>query len=226
MPRWSSSGTLLSNVQPADTSPPSAVVPPCTGMVSFSALRVFDQMLSSSIADVISWNSIIASYMHSGDSKKAVQMFYRMNSLDENLNIWPDAVSLCNILPAFVALRASMQGKEVHGYAVRTNLVKDLFVGFKRMEVKDVVSWNAMVTGLSQIGRFEDALALFEKMREENIELDVVTWSAVIAGYAQRGYGYEALDVFGQMVVFGSSEEVKRIRFAWIFVLFTKKKGE
>ncbi|KAJ0887523.1 putative tetratricopeptide-like helical domain superfamily [Helianthus annuus] len=156
--------------------------------------------------------------MQSGDSKKVVRMFYRMNSLDENLNIWPDAVSLCNRLPAFVALRASMQGKEVHGYAVRTNLVKDLFVGnaivdmyakcgliddahkvFRRMEVKDVVSWNAMVTGLSQIGRFEDPLALFEKMRGENI-----TWSAVIAGYTQRGYGYEALDVFGQMVVFGS----------------------
>ncbi|KAF5782330.1 putative tetratricopeptide-like helical domain superfamily [Helianthus annuus] len=220
MPQWSSTGTLLSNVQPADTSPPSAVVPPCTGMFSFTAFR-------------------------SGDSKKAVRMFYRMNSLDENLNIWPDAVSLCNILPAFAALRVSMQGKEVHGYAVRTNLVKDLFVGnaivdmyakcgliddahkvFKRMEVKDVVSWNAMVTRLSQIGRFEDALALFEKMRGENIELDVVTWSAVIAGYAQRGYGYEALDVFGQMVVFGSSEKVKRIRLAWIFVLFTKKKGE
>ncbi|MFS8019272.1 putative tetratricopeptide-like helical domain superfamily, DYW domain-containing protein [Helianthus anomalus] len=191
------------------------------------ARQVFDQMLSSSIADVISWNSIIASYMQSGDSKKAVRMFYRMNSLDENLNIWPDAVSLCNILPAFAALRASMQGKEVHGYAVRTNLVKDLFVGnaivdmyakcgliddahkvFKRMEVKDVVSWNAMVTGLSQIGRFEDAFALFEKMRGENIELDVVTWSAVIAGYAQRGYGYEALDVFRQMVVSGSEPNV------------------
>ncbi|KAJ0525429.1 putative tetratricopeptide-like helical domain superfamily [Helianthus annuus] len=177
--------------------------------------------------------------MQSGDSKKVVRMFYRMNSLDENLNIWPDAVSLCNRLPAFVALRASMQGKEVHGYAVRTNLVKDLFVGnaivdmyakcgliddahkvFRRMEVKDVVSWNAMVTGLSQIGRFEDPLALFEKMRGENI-----TWSAVIAGYTQRGYGYEALDVFGQMVVFGSSEEVKRKTFLDFCIVYKEKGG-
>ncbi|KAG2390943.1 Pentatricopeptide repeat-containing protein [Vigna angularis] len=43
------------------------------------------------------------------------------------------------------------------------------------------------------------ALSLFERMREEDIELDVVTWTAVITGYAQRGQGCEALDVFRQM---------------------------
>ncbi|KAI7725837.1 hypothetical protein M8C21_005392 [Ambrosia artemisiifolia] len=164
--------------------------------------------------------------MQSGELEQAVRMFYRMNAVEES-RIRPDAVSLCNILPAFAAGRASKQGKEVHGYAVRTGLVDDLFVGnavvdmyakcgliddarkvFERMEVKDVVSWNVMVTGLSQMGRFEDALGFFEKMRREDIELDVVTWSAVIAGYAQRGYGYEALDVFRQMVVSGCEPNV------------------
>ncbi|KAE8662925.1 Detected protein of confused Function [Hibiscus syriacus] len=66
------------------------------------------------------------------------------------------------------------------------------------MKVKDVFSWNAMVTGYSQVGRFEKALGLFEKMKE-NIELGVVTWSSVIASYAQQDRGYEALSVFRQM---------------------------
>lgn len=70
---------------------------------------------------------------------------------------------------------------------------------FERMRFKDVVTWNAMVTGYSQNGRFEDALSLFGKMREEKIELDVVTWSSVISGYAQRGFGCEAMDVFRKM---------------------------
>lgn len=70
---------------------------------------------------------------------------------------------------------------------------------YERMRFKDVVTWNAMVTGYSQNGRFEDALSLFGKMREEKIELDVVTWSSVISGYAQRGFGCEAMDVFRQM---------------------------
>lgn len=132
--------------------------------------------------------------------------------------ISPDAVSLVNILPACGSLGAWLHGKQVHGFAIRSGFVGDVFVGnavvdmyakcgkmeevdkvFEGMEFKDVVSWNAMVTGYSQIGRFERALSLFEKMREGNIELDVVTWSAVIAGYAQRGHGCEAMDVFRQM---------------------------
>ncbi|MED6167215.1 Pentatricopeptide repeat-containing protein [Stylosanthes scabra] len=109
-------------------------------------------------------------------------------------------------------------GKQVHGFAVRSGLADDVFVGnaivdmhcrcgkmdqanrvFERMKLKDVVSWNAMVTGYSHTGRFGDVLSLFEQMQQENIKLDVVTWTAVISGYAQRGLGPEALDVFRQM---------------------------
>ncbi|PHU29837.1 hypothetical protein BC332_01930 [Capsicum chinense] len=54
------------------------------------------------------------------------------------------------------------------------------------MEVKDVVSCNALVIGYSQIGRFDEALELFERMREEEIELNVVTWSVVILGYCEQ----------------------------------------
>ncbi|KAM3248618.1 hypothetical protein P3L10_010387 [Capsicum annuum] len=60
---------------------------------------------------------------------------------------------------------------------------------FELMEVKYVVSWNALVTGYSQIRRFDEALGLFERMREEEIELNGVTWSVVILGYAQRDLG-------------------------------------
>jgi len=139
----------------------------------------------------------------------------------------PDVISLVNILPACASLAALLHGREVHGFAIRSGLVDDVFVGnavvdmyakcgeveeankvFQRMVFKDVVSWNAMVTGYSQAGRLEHALSLFERMREEDIELDVVTWTAVITGYAQRGQGCEALDVFRQMCSCGSRPNV------------------
>ncbi|PHT94268.1 hypothetical protein T459_02150 [Capsicum annuum] len=68
------------------------------------------------------------------------------------------------------------------------------------MEVKDVVSWNALVIGYSQIERFDKALELLERMREEEIELNVITWSVVILGYAQR-----------DLAVFSSGREVSRV---------------
>lgn len=190
------------------------------------ARRMFDEMSERGVGDVISWNSIVTAYVQSGDPRTALKLFVRMTGSCE---FWlrPDAVSLVNVLPACASAGAWLRGKQVHCFAVRTGLFEDVFVGnaivdmyakcglmdeankvFVGMGVKDVVSWNAMVTGYSQIGRFEDALSLFEKMRREKIELNVVTWSAAIAGYAQRGHGYEALDVFREMKLCGSEPNV------------------
>ncbi|KAK7273426.1 hypothetical protein RIF29_14475 [Crotalaria pallida] len=188
------------------------------------ARKVFDELRQRGIEDLVSWNSIVCSYTQAYDVGSALRMFGEMTG---GGLVAPDAVSLVNVLPACATLGASLQGKQIHGFAVRSGLVDDVFVGnavvdmyakcgkmdeaslvFERMKVKDVVSWNAMVTGYSQTGRFEEALSLFEKMREEDIELDVVTWTAVIAGYAQRGHGCEALDVFRQMSSSGSLPNV------------------
>ncbi|KAE8718459.1 Pentatricopeptide repeat-containing protein [Hibiscus syriacus] len=188
------------------------------------ARKMFEEMRERGVCDIVSWNSIVAAYMQSGDAKNAVELFRRMTS---DLEIRPDGFSLVNVLPACGSLGASLHGMQLHGFAVRRGLFEDVFVGnalmdmyakcgmieqankvFERMEVKDVVSWNAMVTGYSQVGRFEEALGLFEKMKEENIELDVVTWSSVIASFAQQDRGYEALSVFRQMQVCGSKPNV------------------
>lgn len=182
------------------------------GTLSY-ARQMFDEMFQQVICDVVSWNTIVAAYAQSGDAECGLMLFARMTG-----DVKVDGVSLVNALFACASLGTWSWGEQVHGHALRTVLIEDVFVGnalvdmyakcsmmeeankvFERMKVKDVVSWNAMVTGYSRIGSFENAFALLKKMRQENMKLNVVTWSAVIAGYAQRGHGYEALDVFRQM---------------------------
>ncbi|XP_028801687.1 pentatricopeptide repeat-containing protein At5g16860-like [Neltuma alba] len=188
------------------------------------ARKMFDELCYRGIQDLVSWNSIVSAYAQGQDFNNALKLFDKMSN---DHWIFPDAVSLVNILPACASMGASSEGKQIHGFAIRSGLVDDVFVGnamvdmyakcgkmdeaskvFERMKAKDVVSWNAMVTGYSQIGKFEDALSLFERMRAENINLDVVTWTAVIAGYAQRGLGHDALNVFRQMCSCGSQPNV------------------
>lgn len=180
------------------------------------ARKVFDGMRHSEVLDLVSWNSITAASVQCGDCGGAVRFFRRM-SLDYGAK--GDEVSLVNVLSACAALEDFDKGKEVHCFAVRHGLFEDLFVSnalvdmyakcrrlddasnvFEKMEAKDVVSWNTMVTGFSQVGWLDEALELFNRMREGQIKLNVVTWSAVIAGYAQRGCGHEALDVFRDML--------------------------
>ncbi|KAG4964159.1 hypothetical protein JHK86_041027 [Glycine max] len=204
----------------------------CNAVVSMygkcGALRhahnMFDDLCHRGIQDLVSWNSVVSAYMWASDANTALALFHKMTT--RHL-MSPDVISLVNILPACASLAASLRGRQVHGFSIRSGLVDDVFVGnavvdmyakcgkmeeankvFQRMKFKDVVSWNAMVTGYSQAGRLEHALSLFERMTEENIELDVVTWTAVITGYAQRGQGCEALDVFRQMCDCGSRPNV------------------
>ncbi|XP_031252763.1 pentatricopeptide repeat-containing protein At5g16860 [Pistacia vera] len=188
------------------------------------AQQMFNDMYQRRIYDSVSWNTIVAAYMQSGNVETGFMLFDKMTA---DVKVRVNAVSLVSVLPACASVGSWLRGKQVHGYAMRNVLFEDVFVGnalvdmyakcgmmeeakkvFERMKVKDVVSWNAMVTGYSQIGNFEDALGLFEKMMNEKIQLDVVTWSAVISGYAQRGHGYEALDVFRQMQSCGSKPNV------------------
>ncbi|XP_030504467.2 pentatricopeptide repeat-containing protein At5g16860 [Cannabis sativa] len=189
-----------------------------------NAQKMFDEVFNRGIGDVVSWNSIVSAYSQNGESKNALNMFGRMM---KDLSARPNAFSLVNILPVCGSMGLSMWGKEVHGFAVRNGFNEDVYVGnaivdmyskcelmdeadkvFGQMKVRDVVSWNAMVTAYSHVGRFEDAIGLFEKMSNEKIELNVVTWSAVIAGFAQRGLGYEALNVFRQMLGCGIDPNV------------------
>lgn len=188
------------------------------------ARQMFDEMRERGVCDIVSWNSIVSAYGRNEKAKEAVNMFCRMTN---GCVIRPDVVSLVNVLPSCASLGAIFQGKEVHCFAVRSGLFEDMFVGnalvdlyakcgmmeeakkvFERMEIKDVISWNTMVTGYSQTGGFNEALGLLQMMRAEKIQLDVVTWSAVIAGYAQKGHGYEALDVFRQMQLSGTEANV------------------
>lgn len=180
------------------------------------ARKVFDEMY---VWDVVSWNSIIESYAKLGKPMMALEMFSRMIN---GFGFRPDDITLVNVLPPCASLGAHSLGKQLHGFAVTSEILQNMFVGnclvdmyakcgmmdegnkvFSNMSVKDVVSWNAMVAGYSQIGRFDDAVRLFEKMQEEKIKMDVVTWSAAISGYAQRGLGYEALGVCRQMLSSG-----------------------
>ncbi|CAM0957195.1 unnamed protein product [Alopecurus aequalis] len=189
------------------------------------ACLVFEEITRKGIDDVISWNSIVAAHVKHNNPWTALDMFSKMAMIvhEKATNDRSDIISIVSILPACASLKALPQTREIHGHAIRHGTFPDAFVGnaltdtyakcgsmkdavkvFNMMEFKDVVSWNAMVTGYSQSGNFEAAFEMFKNMRKENISLDVVTWSSVIAGYAQRGRSQEALNIFRQMVFSGS----------------------
>lgn len=95
-------------------------------------------------------------------------------------------------------------GFEFHVY-VRTALVGmylaagnrvDAYKVFDEMPERSSVTWNVMITGLTNMGEFEKALCLLEKMPNRT----VVSWTTLIDGYARVNKPKEAILLFWRMV--------------------------
>ncbi|KAK4852854.1 hypothetical protein QYF36_000126 [Acer negundo] len=179
------------------------------------ALRTFEW---SGDKNSITWSAMITGYAQSGDSEKALKLFSNMHfneikpsefTLVGVLNacsdiaalergkqargIFPNELTMASVIKACSSLVALEQGKQVHGGTV------------KRMPVRDMLSWNAMISGLSQNGHGKQALELFEEMLAEGTKPDYVTFVNILSacshmGLVERGAGLANGSFTGQFI--------------------------
>ena len=157
---------------------------------------VFEQMPDK---DNVSWASMITGFSEHDHAEQAVQLFREM-LLEE---IRPDQMTLTAALTACSALHSLEKGKEVHGYALRARVGKEVLVGgalvnmyskcgaivlarrvFDMLPQKDQFSCSSLVSGYAQNGYIEDALLLFHEIRMADLWIDSFTVSSVIGAVA------------------------------------------
>ncbi|KAI3779156.1 hypothetical protein L2E82_08711 [Cichorium intybus] len=142
--------------------------------------RVFNDIIDK---DVVSWTSMIVSYVQNGCPKEAFVLFNRMRSelIQANQYTFGSIVSACT------KLRALHQGKWVHGYAIKI-----------RIDVNSHLV-SSLVDMYVKCGAILDARSVFNEHQEALIgcpSVDLVTWTAMIVGYSQNGYPNEAITLF------------------------------
>lgn len=123
------------------------------------ARKVFEDIAER---DLVSWNSMISGYSKMGFARDAVSLFGRMRG--EGFE--PDEMSVVSVLVACGDLGDLNSGKLIEGFVVDNKISLNSYVGsalinmygkcgdlvsarsiFDRMKQKDVVIWNAMITG-------------------------------------------------------------------------------
>lgn len=74
----------------------------------------------------------------------------------------------------------------VHAYvnAGRVAVAREVF---EQMPVRDATSWGTVIAGCAKAGRLEEAVGLFDRMREEGFRPDSVALVAVLSCCAQLG---------------------------------------
>ncbi|XP_062211473.1 pentatricopeptide repeat-containing protein At4g33990 [Phragmites australis] len=163
------------------------------------AYRVFDEMPER---DVAAWNAMLSGLCRNARAAEAVALFGRM--VEEGLV--GDAVTVSSVLPMCVLLGDRVLALVTHVYTVKHGLYGDLFVCnamidvygklrmleeaqrvFDGMELRDLVTWNSIISGYEQAGLVAAAVKLFRGMRDSGISPDVLTLVSLASTVAQSG---------------------------------------
>ncbi|KAL1202475.1 putative pentatricopeptide repeat-containing protein [Cardamine amara subsp. amara] len=178
------------------------------------AEKVFIGMVDKSL---ISWNAMIAGFVHAGYGSRALATFGMM----QEANIWerPDEFTLTSLLKACSSIGMIHGGKQIHGFLVRsgfhfpssatiTGSLVDLYVkcgnlfsarkAFDQIKEKAMISWSSLILGYAQEGDFVEAMGLFKRLRELNSQIDSFVLSSIIGVFAdfallQQGKQMQAL---------------------------------
>ncbi|KAK9284392.1 hypothetical protein L1049_023563 [Liquidambar formosana] len=152
------------------------------------ARKVFDQFPDP---DVFLWNAIIRGYSRHNLFDVALEMYSRMQAA----GVSPDCFTFPCVLKACSGLPSVEIGRLVHGQIFRHGFESDVFVQnglvalslFDKMEIPDVILWNAMISGYAKNGYADKAVELFQEMVSKNFRTDSITVRSTILACAQVG---------------------------------------
>ncbi|GLT26133.1 hypothetical protein SLA2020_012180 [Shorea laevis] len=158
------------------------------------------------VKDVISWNAMIAGYAQMGQYKEALDFFQEMR----RANVMPNESTLVTVLSACAHSGFLELGKEIRSWIEENGLssnlhlvnalidmyskcgelstAQNLFVGLQQ---RNVISWNVIIGGYTHMSEYKEALNLFRKMLQLNVEPTEVTFLSILPACASLG----ALDI-------------------------------
>ncbi|KAK3036740.1 hypothetical protein RJ639_029705 [Escallonia herrerae] len=165
---------------------------------------------------IVSWNSMISCLAKSGRDTEALKLFREMR--DDGFE--PDEATLVTVLPVCARLGDDDVGQWMHSYAKSSGLYRNFvtvgnslidfyckvgaletaFMLFKDMPRKNVVSWNAMISGLALNGKEELGVALCDEMINKGVQPNDATFVGALACCAHAGLVQKGHEFFASML--------------------------
>ncbi|KAK9287013.1 hypothetical protein L1049_015421 [Liquidambar formosana] len=175
---------------------------------------VFDQ---TAVRSLVSWTAMIAGYVQNGCPREALNLLTKFRT-EENFCL--DSIILVSVLSASGELALLELCQQLHCYALEAGFLQYTSVQnslistyskcgnvelahnvFKEMgNLREIVSWNAILNGFGINGHGETAVALFHEMRKGSTDLDAVTYLCILSACSHSGLVDDGLMIFNQMV--------------------------
>ncbi|XP_051122014.1 pentatricopeptide repeat-containing protein At1g59720, chloroplastic/mitochondrial [Andrographis paniculata] len=190
-------------------------------LIHFSSLQDvrYAEKIFSQIANpnTFMYNILIRGYAHSKDLKSRAFPLFR-NLLEEE-NLLPDKHTFPFVLKACAYLFSLIEGKQAHAQFLKRGFGPDVYVNnslihfyascgcsesarkvFDKMPDRSLVSWNAIIDALVQLGEFDEALKRFvELMESSSFHPDGYTLQSVID--ASTGIGALSMGIWAHAFI-------------------------
>lgn len=157
--------------------------------------KLFVQLSSH---DPVVWNIVLSGF--SVSKKHDAEVMRTIRRMHGSGDAKPNDVTIATVLPVCARLRDLEAGKSTHAYVIKsgyeTNTLagnalvsfyakcglvsSDAYAVFNNIFHKDVVSWNAMISGLSENEFLEDAFTLFSSMVKGPTQPNYATIASIL----------------------------------------------
>ncbi|XP_047310198.1 pentatricopeptide repeat-containing protein At1g11290, chloroplastic-like [Impatiens glandulifera] len=154
---------------------------------------VFNQMQDKNI---VTWSSMVSAFAKNGQPEEAIDLLREMKSS----SLKPNTVTYSSLLSSFSSPDHLDHCLQVHccitkeGLESNTHIVASLLTAYSECRssfndfekiyasvvVWDQVTWNAIITGFSNLGSGEDALMWLSRMRWAGSRGDVFTFASIL----------------------------------------------
>jgi pentatricopeptide repeat protein len=134
----------------------------------FGYLDIALSIFNSTKKDLISWNAIISAFVKQGNSSKAKELFLQMKK---------------------------------EGFIPNDHTYASLAIRNEHHELKDKInlksgSENALITKYGNSGNLDEAILIFNKVKEQR---NIYSWNAMLRVLAQNGLGKNTIELFIEM---------------------------
>ncbi|KAL8201574.1 hypothetical protein R6Q57_010721 [Mikania cordata] len=172
--------------------------------------------------DVVSWTAMIAGYAQHDMFDEALKTFEEML----HQGIQSDNIGFSSAISACAGIQAINHGRQIHGQSIvcgyssdlsignaliclyaRCGLITEAYLAFEKINQKDNVSWNALVSGFAQSGNYEESLKVFSKMNEFGVEMNMFTYGSAVSAAANTTNITQGKQIHGKMIKTGYNLE-------------------
>ncbi|KAL8508896.1 hypothetical protein ACS0TY_016195 [Phlomoides rotata] len=189
-----------------------------------SARYLFDEM---PVRDLVSWNSLISGYSEVGCFEECRNLYKRMLDMEDGVR--PDSFTLSCLLKAMAEKTSGgpHSARMIHCYATTSGFDSDVSVGslvtcysrcgdvvtaralFDKMPVKDLASWNSMISGYSQGGFHEECKNLYRKILDsDDVRPNGATVLSALQSCARAADVVFAMEVYQHMISNGIAIDI------------------